>query len=76
MADEKIDKRHWWQKKTNWGITCSIIGGVLSLTPGAPVVFAIASIPVTTAMLSALLVGIGSAFGSYGVADRVKKLNK
>ena len=66
--------RPWWKKKTTWGIACSVVGGVLALTPGAPIVFAVASIPVTTAMLSALFVGIGSAWGSYSAADRANKL--
>lgn len=72
MAD-KIDNRPFWRKKTTWGIVCSITGAVLALTPGAPIVFAIATIPVTTAMLSALLVGLGSALGSFGAATRADK---
>ncbi len=64
------DKRHWWQKKTNYGIACSIIGAAIVLTPGAPVVFAIGAIQITTSMLGVLLTGLGSALGSYGAAKR------
>ena len=72
MAD-KIDTRPFWKKKTTYGIACSIIGGVLVLTPGAPIIFTIATLPVTTSMLSALLVGLGSALGSFGAASRADK---
>ncbi len=56
-------------------IALSIIGGFLVLTPGAPIVFAIGVIPVTTAMLGALFTSLGAAFGSYGAAKRADNIN-
>jgi hypothetical protein len=78
MPEEtKTDNRPWWRKRTNYGIALSLLGAVITLTPGAPVVFAIAAVvPVTTTMLGVLLTGIGSALGSYGAAKRADNLSK
>jgi len=69
-TDKKADNRPWWRKKTNYGICCSILGGVIVLTPGAPVVFAVWTLPVTTTMIGMLLTSVGAAWGSYGAAKR------
>lgn len=73
-----MDKdRPFWKKKTNWGIAASILGACITLTPGAPVVFIIAStLPVTTSMIGVLLTGLGSALGSYGAAKRADNATK
>jgi hypothetical protein len=70
MSDAK-DSRPWWRKRSNQGIVLTTIGGVLALTPGAPVIFTAFGVwPVTSAMIAAAISAFGAAWGTSGAARR------
>ena len=74
MSDEqKKDMRPWWRKKTNWGLLTLGAAGTLAAVPGAPVLFTIGAVGVTTTVLATALQTVGTILAGYGIADRVTK---
>jgi hypothetical protein len=72
MAEK--DTRPWWKKRTTQGMLLSAVGGILALTPGAPVIFTVANVwPVTSAMIAAALTSLGAAWGASGAARRADR---
>lgn len=74
MADEeKKDNRPWWKKKTNRGLLALGIGGVFAAIPGAPVLFTIGTVGITTGVIATIFNTAGAIIAGYGIGDRVGK---
>lgn len=69
----KKDDRRFWQKKSNYALMALGLSAILSAVPGAPVLFAIGVVPVTTEVIAKLLLYGGAIFGDYSGLDRIKR---
>jgi hypothetical protein len=52
-----VDKKHFWQKKTFWGIVVTAAGIVAEQVPGIPHILAV------------LILAVGGATGTYGYTE-------
>lgn len=71
---EIIDTRPFYKKKSFYADAIYIIGSAVALAPGAPVLFTVGAVGVTTVMVGVLTTGIGYLFGNYAKAKRIERL--
>lgn len=67
MAEQTVDARPWWRKKTNWGIGLYLVGETLQKIPIKNSWVDVAGFAMSS---------LGAALAGYGIGDRVAKMKK
>jgi hypothetical protein len=73
MADASDKPRPFYVTKRFWGAITALAGGLLTMTPGAPVAIVIGTLPVTWPMIGVAITNIGGAVFGYGLGMKVER---